>query len=145
MSLTYIFVGPYVECLSKQQLFQLEDGPDLGAALRLVDGRKPMDWTIIGGNARRVKVGRRTMWQFCGVPSTRRGNPPRWPMFFTAGEVLDGPRLDHGVSTDWPNIDQAAEIAWFERAFAEELELLNRVFVDPPPRVRWGLVWWPDV
>jgi hypothetical protein len=131
----YIFVGPYVECLSPEDI-QLEEGSALDKEwARLLDDHTRMDWAMPGGNPRVVRVNKRSMFQYCGIPLQKRA-ARRWPMFF------EGSTYDDGTSLDWARVNPGAEIEWFWKAYAPELLLLGQIF-SAPPLVKWGLVYWP--
>jgi hypothetical protein len=135
MADVYIFVGPYIECLSPGVIRLEEDDPLDKEWAKLLDDRKRLRWALPGGNPREVKVGKKRMSQYCSVPlQSRRAS--RWPMTFGASS------MDDGENFDWGDVNPQAEIEWFMRAYAKELELLGKIFPTPPV-VKWGLLYWP--
>jgi len=131
----YIFVGPYIECLSRKIIWLEEHHPLDKEWAKLLDDHKRLDWAMPGGNPQTVRRGKKAMFQYCAVPlQSRRAS--RWPMLFGASS------MDDGDSFDWRDVDPAAELAWFTKAYAMELELLGHIF-PTAPAVRWGLLYWP--
>jgi hypothetical protein len=130
----YVFVGPYIECLSSSMIWLEENDPLDKEWAKLLDDHKRMDWAMPGGNPQTLKVGKKELWQYCGVPLQRR-RAARWPMFFRLSI------FDDGESFDWVDVEPKAEIEWFTKAYAKELELLGKIFPTPPV-VKWGLLYW---
>ncbi len=136
MSAIYVFVGPYVECRSLQDIWPEE--PELRNAWdELLNDQRRMGWNMPWGNSRTITINGIKMYQYCGVPIEKRSGVPRWPMLFK----FDGP-LNDSENFDWSAVDPGAEIEWFKQAYHEELAVLGRIFTSPLT-FAWGLIYWP--
>ena len=136
MSDTYIFVGPYVECLSQQDVWP--EDPELRDAWdQLLNDGKRLEWSTPFGSPRRLELDGVKLYQYCGIPIDQRAGCRRWPMLVQFEGAL---RDAHNF--EWRNVDPEEEIEWFKQAYDRELALLSKFF---PGRVvlRWGLVYWP--
>jgi hypothetical protein len=139
VQLFYAFAGPFLEILTPpghypggidgleaeyERLYSVEN-----VRLRWMNGR---------GDPRAVTVGGRRVWQHYAFPQREEPGAPRWPMFFPMGPASSGAN----AVVDLRGADIAAEVAWFERAFAAELDLVRRAAAVHgfDHGVRWGMV-----
>ena len=135
MGKQFAFVGPYVECQTRDWVMAIPDEKVQVAFDALINDHKRLEWAMPGGNPLSIKVRKAIVYRYCGVPLQRRKGASRWPMLFEVvfpwtKEVLD-----------WSDARPSDEVTWFQSAYGEELELLERVFSSPPV-VRWGLLLW---
>jgi hypothetical protein len=135
----YAFAGPYLEILTPPRVYPggidgLEDEYD---RLYSVENDR-LGWLNGRGDPMTEEVGGRRVWRHCAFPRREEPGVPRWPMYFPMLTPTSG---DNAV-VDLRKADIAAEVAWFERAFTAELDLVRRVAVlrGFDHGVRWGMV-----
>jgi hypothetical protein len=135
----YAFAGPYLEILTLPGKYPggvdgLEAEYD---RLYSVENER-LHWMNGRGDPVAVKIGRRRVWQHCAFPQRKERGVPRWPMYFPMGYASSGAN----AVVDLRKADRAAEVAWFERAFAAEFDLVRRASTVNgfDYAVRWGMV-----
>jgi hypothetical protein len=136
MSNTCIFVGPYVECLSQNDVWptdlELREAWD-----QLLNDRKRLEWNMPFGSARILELEGAELYQYCGIPIEQRAGCRRWPMLMQFEGLLRDSQ-----NFDWSNVDPVAEIEWFKNSYDHELAILNKIF-NSHIVFHWGLVYWP--
>ena len=134
----YAFAGPYLEILAPLGNFPRDIGwaDDEYDWLYSSNGR--LHWLNGRGDPKPVEIGGRMVWQHCGFPEREELGVPRSPMYFPMPDGYSGAN----AVVDLRGADIAAEVAWFERAFAVELDFVRRVSVIHgfDYGVRWGMV-----
>jgi hypothetical protein len=138
MQCFYAFVGPYLELLTRPGDFPGGiDGMEAAYDRLYSVENERLHWLNGRGDPKPVKVGRRQAWRHCAFPQRREAGVPRWPMYFP----MEGVSGDNAV-VDLRGADVAAEVSWFERAFAAELELVRRAAAvhGYSHAVHWGMV-----
>jgi len=128
----YAFAGPYLEILAplERDINWSDDEYDkLHSRLKWLNGR---------GDPKPVEIAGRKVWQHCGFPERQEFGIPRSPMYFPMPDAFSG----KNAVADLRGADIPAEIAWFENAFAVELDIVSRTAAIHGFEygVRWGMV-----
>jgi hypothetical protein len=135
MGSLWIFVGPYVECRSPEEIWPTEDGRQADWD-DLLSGRKHLKWSMPGSNPLDIEVNGTQWCRYCGMPTELRDGIFRWPMMF------DGEAVAFGEVFDWGAVEPMKEVEWFRTAYCEELALLRNFFPISCILLRWGLIYW---
>ena len=137
----YLFVGPYAEWrvpTKPPKFFSADFDMD---SLQPNPQRRALVWNVDtnDNNNLTVVVERKRYYRFCCMPCKKREGQPNREMLFEFSFIENyGPPF---MAEDWCAINRRAEVKWFRKAFAEELQQFAKQ-IGSKPTFHWGLVHW---